>query len=76
MGWTLELAGLVPGLLRWMVRGPPAHVEDLDMETSVLELIFLVGGSWNIRRLIYAASHRVTTCTQLEEDYLLQLPEK
>ena len=43
MGWTLELAGLVPGLLRWMVRGPPAHVEDLDMETSVLELIFLVG---------------------------------
>ena len=51
-------------------------VEDLDMESSVLEFIFLVGRSWNIRRLTQARHHRVTAWTQSEEDYLLQLSEK
>ena len=46
------------------------------MESSVLEFIFLVGRSWNIRRLTQARHDRVTAWTQSEEDYLLQLSEK
>ena len=46
------------------------------MEHSVLEFNFLVGRSWNIRRLTQVRHDRVTAWTQSEEDYLLQLFEK
>ena len=46
------------------------------MEPSVLEFNFLVGRSWNTRRLTQARHDRVTAWTQSEEDYLLQFFEK